>query len=294
MPQETTVIVEKNPTLSEAVNAAAQETLNEKPAGGEVKEGSQDTTGTANDKQENAADARKEDSAAGETAKIPTEVEIEATPEEINNALTFFRALSDPKQRQETLEYLAKTGGYDLTKRQERQQLLRDTKSILKEKLGDTYELISGDGLAEALDALVDAKVEKLTKPAIEEIERTRLAAQQEKANAEMDSFFKRHDIPTDKRDTVAEQMLSKMKFMPPTADADLKSYLDDIYTLASKSRSETKVIKETVKRIEQNAKDLRGSGDGGDDNRIRKGSKLPSLNEAISAAVRGEKFSDD
>ncbi len=74
--------------------------------------------------------------------------------------------------------------------------------------------------------------------------------------------------------------------------DVTMEDYLDDIYTLVSKSKSTTKAVRATVDKINRNAKDAsRTSGVEIDEKRVNRGSHLPTLDEAVKAAMRGEKL---
>jgi hypothetical protein len=107
-----------------------------------------------------------------------------------------------------------------------------------------------------------------------------------------MDSFFKRHDIATADREAICGDMMKKMSKMPATPETPIDEYLDDIYSLVNKGRGEARTVKKTVEKIAKNAKERNSSGDGGsDDDRIKKGSHMPSLDEAVKAAFRGEKL---
>jgi hypothetical protein len=234
-------------------------------------------------------------------AETPT-VEVEASPEEVRNALNLLRQLNDPAQAEATFEYLAKQGGYDLTKKTEVKALARDSKAILKEKLGDHYDILNGEKIAEALDEIVQERLKTATKP-LEENQRLAAQAENERqADAAMQSFFKRAGIDEkmEVREELAGKMMKKMEKLPPARGTNVDEYLDDIYKLvappAEPKKVEREVTKKVVDRINKNAKEAKASGEGSgiDESRIKVGSKNPSLDEAVRAGFEGKRFDFD
>lgn len=234
---------------------------------------------------------------ADESTEETEELEIDASPSEIQNALALFRALGDPKTASKTIQDLAKLGGYDLTKPAEVKQLAKDTKSVLKEKLGDSYDILGGDRLAEAMDMIIAEQVESKTKPTLERIAQSEREANERRANAAMDEMWARHKISDSKeRERISGLMLAKMKQMPAGPESDVKSYLDDIYALATRDTEAARTVKKTVTKIKTNAEEVQrtsGEGDGVQETRVKTGSRLPSVREAVEAAFRGERFED-
>jgi hypothetical protein len=79
---------------------------------------------------------------------------------------------------------------------------------------------------------------------------------------------------------------------MPAAGDVTIEQYLDDIYYLVNRSATETKVVKETVEKINRNAKGAqRTPGTEINEDNIKKGSRIPTLKEAVEAAFRGERL---
>jgi hypothetical protein len=225
-------------------------------------------------------------------------IEIDASPEEIRNALNIVRALSNKDTAAATMEDLAKITGYKLETKTEVKKFERDVKSVLKEKLGDAYDLLSGDKLAEAFDALLEERVGAITKPVLDRIESSERAAHEQKANAAMDALWSRNNV-TDKgqREKLSGKMVEKMKALPAGPGTDVNAYLDDIYALVTRDTEAARTVKKTVTKIKQNAQDVsRTSGDGSGDNqetRVKMGSKLPSIRESVEAAFRGQRLEE-
>jgi len=270
-----------------------------------TEKGDESTTGETEGTTEDKAEENKPEAKVESKTETPEEtaIEIDATEDEIKNGLKLFRSLANPTERAQVIEYLAKVGGYDLTKRGEVKQLERDTKTILREKLGDAYEILGGDKLGDAFDALltdrvearVKTRVEELTKPALEKIAATELAVNQQKANTAMESFFTRHKIEAKDRERVADKMMKKMETRPVAPNSDVSEYLDDMYYLVSKSDNEARTVKKVVTKIRTNAQEVSrtsGEGSGIDESRLtNRTGKLPSLDEAVKAGFRGERL---
>ncbi len=219
--------------------------------------------------------------------------EIDADSTEVKNALVFYRALNDPTQRGDLVKTLAQVSGYDLTKKEQATQLNKDIKSILREKLGDNYEILSGDKLAEAFHEALELKVKEAVEPALAKISKAEVAENNRKADSAMTDFFKRNDISKDQQEAVSKKLFEKMQVMPAGPNSDVNSYLDDLYFLTHRDRVATKTVKNTVEKIKENAKERNSSGEGtGNEDRIKRGSAMPSLDEAVRAAFRNERLS--
>jgi tripartite-type tricarboxylate transporter receptor subunit TctC len=104
-----------------------------------------------------------------------------------------------------------------------------------------------------------------------------------------MNDFFKRNDIPENKQEEVAGKMFAKFQTMPATPNTPVDSYLDDIYFITHREATAVKTVKSTVKKINDNAKERNSSGEGtGNEDRIKSGSAMPSLDESVRAAFKG------
>lgn len=290
--------------LNDAVNAAFK--AEEDKVDGTLVEETAAETKVESVVEETDADKLKAEKAKADAQLVDTQtLEVETTPEEIRNAINLLRTLSNPETAQATFEMLAKQGGYDLTKKAEVKQLVRDSKTVLREKLGDAYDVLGGEKLAEAFDEILADRVSKATKPLEDN---ARLAAQQaneQKADMAMKAFFTRNEISTDNavREELASKMMAKMQKLPPAQGIDVNEYLDDIYTVVGKleepavaKTKQTEMTTEVAKRINKNLKEKIPSaeGSGVDDHRVKQGSKKPSLDESVRAAFEGKTFDFD
>lgn len=285
-----------NMTLSQAFEKAANaEGTQEGMAKGE---GTESTAGSDTTESETGESSDSESSSGTGTAteKAGDEVvEIEASAEEVNNALAFYRSLGKPETRDKTLQILAAQAGYDLNKKSEAEQFAKDTKALFKEELGDAYDLLNGDGLANAVDKLIANRINEATKPLTDKLTLAEVRAEEAKVTTEMNAFFKAHNIKEADRDAVAMKMTEKMRSLPPGPDINVRTYLDDIYSLTHPSEKSARDVKKVITRIKENASELKNSGSTADESRIKKGpGKLPTLEESVNAAFRGEKFDFD
>jgi hypothetical protein len=226
--------------------------------------------------------------------ETPARLAPELSPEEVEkqrNAITLYDALLDPEKRKGVVEYLAKEVGLDPGRPQDVRQVQRSTVEFLKEKLGPVYSDMA-DALGPAFDELIAAKVKEQTKPLEDEIRASAQQAAQQQANSAMDSFYKRNNIPESSRAGLEAKLMKKMQQMPAAGDVTIEQYLDDIYYLVNRSATETKVVKETVEKINRNAKGAqRTPGTEINEDNIKKGSRIPTLKEAVEAAFRGERL---
>lgn len=211
--------------------------------------------------------------------------------EKTKNAVTLYDALVNPDTREETVKYLMKQAGLDTSAKSDVKAAKQDTITFLKAKLGDTYADFA-EVLGPAFDELLAAKLSEHTKPLEEKVTRAELSAAEQAADAAMESLFSRHEIPKGERAEIEAAMEKKIRQMPAVGDMTIEEYLDDIYFLVSRSRAEGKAVRKTVDKINRNAKDAsRTSGVEIDEKRVNRGSHLPTLDEAVKAAMRGEKL---
>ena len=222
-----------------------------------------------------------------------TEVKVEPTAEEIarneriDKALRLYEALEDPNIGRSVVEELArKAGVIGHEQGKSEKQITKSVVDVLKESLGAEYEFLA-DKLAVGIDTIVKQTVAEQIKPVQaqtnEAIERA-VKADVDSAYAQMEAKFK------DFKD-FDKEMTELSKELPYTGDYPMERYLERLYKLVTADKKEAKVIKQTVDKINKNAQELRDSSTEVQETRVKSGSKLPSLNEAVAAAFRGEKF---
>lgn len=221
--------------------------------------------------------------------------EFDASPEELRNALSLFRSIADPKTRKDALKQIAQNSGINLETKADERALEKSISDILREQLGDSYELLSGDKLGAALERIVSGEVTKATKPLLDRVTQSERAQAERQANTAMDDLWKRKEVSDPKkREEISGRMMQKMKNMPPGEGASSEEYLDDIFSLVNRDEEVARGVKDRVTRIRTNAKDVsRTSGEGTEEKRVKMGSNMPSVKESVAAAFRGERFED-
>lgn len=218
-----------------------------------------------------------------------TPSEPPADPEKVKNATALYDALIDPERRADTVKYLMKQAGLDVEDRKDVKEAKKDTVQYLKTALGDTYSDFA-EVLGPAFDKLLQDKLEEATKPLKEDLARHQATLAEKQADVAMESLFSRHKVPKSEWESIEAAMLAKVQRMPASGDVTLDEYLEDIFYLVSRQKSEAKAVTTTVDKINRNAKD--GSRlSGVEIEAPRRGSHLPTLDEAVRAGYKGEKF---
>lgn len=240
-------------------------------------------------------EVKEESEKVEEKKEVKTEqLAKDLSPEEVDkqrNALILYESLLNPEKRKSVVEYLVREVGLDPTKTGDIKTTKKSTAEFLKEKLGPIYGDMA-EVLGPAFDELLEAKTTEKLKPVEEKLrlDAERVAAQQ--ADTAMESFFARNKISKADQPDVEKKMMNKINQMPASGNITIEEYLDDIYHIVSRGKSETKIVKETVDKINRNAKEAsRTSGVEIDESRIKKGSHIPTLKEAVEAAMRGERL---
>jgi hypothetical protein len=257
-------------TLEESVAAA-------------VKENPPETTVETKTQQ---TETPKTETPKAEEPKQPTAEEI-ARNEKLDKAIRLYEALEDPTIGPGVLRSLAeKAGILGVKEGKTETQITKTVVDVLKESLGAEYEFLA-PGLAKGISEIVRQTVAEQIRPVQEQtneaIERA-VKADVDSAYAKMESThkdFKKYDA----------EMTALSKRLPYTGDYPMEEYLENLYTLVTKDVKETKIVGDTVDKINKNAKELRDSSTEVQDTRVSKGSKLPSIDESVRAAFRGERL---
>jgi hypothetical protein len=237
-----------------------------------------------------------------ETPKVETKTEVKEEPkveepkvsrfkdvpeETISNALQLVNALSDPKQSREIIAVLAQRAGLQVAQQETApKQATKTVLDALKEDVDPQFHYLL-EALAPAITKLVKSEAENITKPIQMSMEeRVRVETERE-IEMEMKDLQSRH---SDAKELMAEMdKISKRVNMGK--DTTMKDYLEDLYTIASKGRVEAKTVEKTVGKINRNAKEVLPSSTEVDETTVRKGSKLPSIDEAVRAGFRNERL---
>lgn len=222
----------------------------------------------------------------GETKVEPTAEEI-AYQEKVDKAVRLFDALSDPNVGRSVVEELARKAGVIGAKEGATQkEIEKSVVDTLKESLGAEYEFLA-DRLAVGLDKIISKTVAEQIKP----VQLQATEAQERAIKADVDKSFAVFESKHKDAKDVEKDMLEMSKRHPFNGEYPMEDYLEDIYKLVTVDKKEAKVIKTTVDKINKNAQELRDSSTEVQETRVAKGSKLPSLNEAVAAAFRNERL---
>jgi hypothetical protein len=225
-----------------------------------------------------------------EEAKIE-EAKPEPPDPEIEEAVNFYKALKDPTQQRVIIEELARRSGLlkpaeELTPKQEKKYT-----ELIKEVLGTEYP-----DLEQRLST-VFSKFEQESDAKINQIKHELAQERQTKAVQEFDkefsSFIKENKVSED----VATRMVKEIELLPPSMQGKLTltQYMEKIHSLATMNQKKVDEVVKRNQKIEQNLKTRPQNltGDVSED-RLRKGSKLPSIRESVQAAAQGIAFSED
>lgn len=247
---------DKNPTVQEAVKQAVQE----------------------------------ENKPVVEETKVEEKRTIELTSE-VEEALQLMAGLKDENLRPGIIQFLAERQGL-LKKGQEVEDLSKKEQKTLKDrllaKIPDQYKEVM-PWIADLIEEGVSAGVEEKTKDLETRLQENMAREVRRTTDAEVDKFYSTHEDAKD----FEKEMAALAKKMPQGEGVDMQEYLENLYIIASKNATGGKIVKETVQRINKNAKNDLGKGAESNTSTIKFGSKLPSVREAVNAAARGQRYTD-
>lgn len=264
-------------SLKEAINEAIEEQTDE----------SQDSE-DSNSTEKVEGDETEDRSGDDEVKSEDDEKELDADAEEIQTGLDLLRTLRDPSKSTALIKDFALKVGLiketeDLTSKQE-----LDLKDIIAAELGEEYPDLK-DKITKIL-AASESKAEKQINALREQIlARDRKQAEETFSN-EFANFIETNKIT----EAESKEMVIQIKELPPSGNITLTKYLTKIHKLVASDKNIAKDKLAQNEKRESNKKDVvKNLSSGADDDRIKKGSRLPTAREAINAAIRGEKLDD-
>lgn len=220
-----------------------------------------------------------------ETPKVETpKVETPVVDPEQQAAVELFKALKDPERAGSTLQQLAQLAGLDLVKKADQKVLTKGIKDLVKERLGEDNSILAeslGPLLEEVLEKAVEDRLKSI-KDDLTEQKRTEFAAKIEDTWTKLDTETKGLASKLEK------QMLALMEDIDPGKNTPPEKYLRHIYKLAKADYDEAEKIKAQNTKRDQNKK-APSVQTGVNADRVKSGSRLPTIKEAVEAAVRGE-----
>lgn len=156
----------------------------------------------------------------------------------------------------------------------------------VKTALGPDFEELA-ERLIPAITAVTDSMVKQALKPVLDKQDTIIIDAAAKSSAANMAVFAKAHP-GWEKHE---EAMVALSERFPPGEGMDELEYLDSIFFLVTREKSEGGAVKKVVDRMKKAARDSNADASvSGDKVALRPG-KLPTFTEAAEAAKRGERF---
>lgn len=218
------------------------------------------------------------------TEEVKEELKVAQLTPEQETAISLFNSLKNPESAGATLKQLAELAGLDLVKKEDQKLLKKDIKTLVKERLGEDNSILA-ESLGPLLDEILKETIEDHLKPLKDE----RLKEKEAEFTSQIEATFK--DLETESKGLstkLEKQMLELMEQFSPGPKTSPSTYIKHIYKLAKSQYDDAESIKAKNKKQAENKKSVSVSG-GGNPDRIKAGSKLPTIKEAVEAAMRGE-----
>lgn len=211
-----------------------------------------------------------------EAAEEKSESKKEEPDEETKQAVQLLQALKGPKGK-EVLKGLAVRAGLISPEEKVTKSVSDDLQSLLSTSLGEQWSFIA-EGLAPALQTYFDKKVQEVREQHL----RLEISLQLKEAWAELSAEEDTSDIT--KYEKEIDTLSNKYQMGP---NVTIKEYLRDLYKIASADKQKSKAVVKAIKKIESNSSDRLPRSSEVGENRVSKGTQLPSLEESISEAFR-------
>jgi hypothetical protein len=245
-----------------------------------------------------------ESAAASQTEEKPAEVveeskeakpEQEFTPDpEIEEAISFYKALKDPQQQTSIITELARRAGLLGQSETPTKSEVKKYSQLLEETLGSDYPDLK-ERMGKVFTAFENENNQKLLYLKQQmDLERQQQVAQE--FDKEFQGFLTSNKIT----EATAGRMLKEIEQLPPSVGRDgkripLTKYLEKIHKLVSTEEVAAKQAERRVERVETNsrARATNLQSDVGE-GRLKQGSRLPTVREAVQAAMQGVKFDQD
>lgn len=209
---------------------------------------------------------------------------------ETQQALQLLKALQNPETAKDTLAFLNSQINKTTEKTGEtKQAVAKDVITLLRENTSEQYHFLV-DNLAKGIEAVINQKVQEGISPVKSAVDNATLAQSAKEVDAATTAFQKEHRIK-DETDPIWVEIAKLSGELPWNGKGDIGTYLGRLHTIATKGQAETDKIVKTVKKIEENAGDLSLKSSEVTDARVTRGSKLPSLDEAVRSAFKGERI---
>lgn len=228
-------------------------------------------------------DTKVDDTKVDDTKVDDKKDEVVLSPEQ-TAALNLFNALKDPETAGPTLRHLADLAGFDLAHRKDQKDLKKSISQIVAEELGEDNSILA-EKLGPTLEKIIQSAVEERIKPVTSSIE---AREQKEVADAIEDALAKLETETKGLSKKLETKMVELMDEIAPGPKTKPEAYIRKIYKLAVSDYEEAEKIKAQNKKREEN-KTTSTVHSGVNADRVKSGSRLPSIREAVEAGMRGE-----
>lgn len=212
----------------------------------------------------------------------PTAEEVTAQQKEQEQALNVYRLLNDPNTAPAVVKMLAEQLG--ITQPQVKNtQKEPGVAEILQQALGEEYSFLAPK-LAEGIEKVIERAVTPLQQQVQRESAKVEFQTALDRINNTTKGDFNKYE----------SKITALMDEIKPAPGVSVEKYLSNLYTIAKNSGGPpppSQQVQQVVNRMQQNAQERIPSPSAATENRVVKGPVLPSLEDAISAALRGERF---
>jgi len=234
-----------------------------------------ETTETTETAVEETPEVKEETTTATSEKEEKTEEEPSIEEKQREEAYNLYKALSNPKTGAPIVKALMQQYGMEIpTTKSEKQEVADDVSAILAKELGEDYEFLAPK-LGKAIEKVFDVKLGKIESSNVERD--TRMAW--DKVNSLTDGDLQNYEAEIG---ALSDKML-------PAPGTDIQEYIQMLYDVASSKAKKSTVTKKVADKIRKNAADAgsRTASSGVDESRVNDGPSKPTLDDAISMAVK-------
>lgn len=204
-------------------------------------------------------------------------------------AVRLWEALADPNLAPGIIKEMARTAGLVIgpePTRAETKEAAKGVLDILKENLPPEQQFLA-DSMGPAIVKMIEATVERQTAVLKQQADDQMLS----QAKNEVETTFSRLEKKYPDLRKFEKEMDKLADKYTRAPNADFEEYVEGLYHLASRDKKVSSTLEKTVAKINKNASKTLPASAQVDDTEVRRGSKLPTLKEAVDAARRGERF---
>ncbi len=214
-----------------------------------------------------------------------------ATPQpdlRTQQALWLLEQLGKPETAIPLIREIAGRTGLQLTERAAPAVEKVKVQEILGKALGEEYSVLAerlGPAFEQAVGVIVNERMQPLQQ---------RLAHQQaQQFQGEVQSTFAALENESKGASKALEpRMLELMDEIHPGKNTSVDKYIRRIYAIAKEDSAAAEAAQRVTKQIQHNAQNATGIPPGGatpNTERVKTGSRLPSIREAVQAAMKGQ-----